>query len=163
MKHKKLKTCGVVLLLGLGFIPIQAQTTITGTGGKAIGANGSLTYSVGQIVYTTNKGANGSVAQGVQHPYEISVVSGLENPKSITLECTAYPNPTNDYLKLKIADYKIEDLSYQLYDLKGKQIDSQKINEAETTVSLQAFTQGTYFLKITNKDNLIKTFKIVKQ
>jgi hypothetical protein len=153
----------LILLSGLVQTGLQAQDATTATGGNATGANGTLTYSVGQIVYTTNKGVNGSMNQGVQYPYEISVVSGLEDTKSITLEYSVYPNPTADYLKLKITDYKIENLSYQLYDTNGKLILSQKINEAESTVSLQGFIHGSYFLKLTNKANLIKTFKIIKQ
>jgi hypothetical protein len=42
-------------------------------GGEATGSGGSVSYSVGQVVYTTNTGINGSVAQGVQQPYEFQM------------------------------------------------------------------------------------------
>lgn len=162
MKHKTLKTCGVALL-GFGYIPLQAQTVATATGGNGTGSGGTVSYSVGQTVITTNKGVNGSVAQGVQQPYEISVIAGLENTESITLEYSVFPNPAADYLKLKITDYKFENLSYQLYDTNGKQIINQRISEPESMVSLNGLQKGSYFLKLTDHTTSIKTFKIVKQ
>jgi hypothetical protein len=72
MKHKKTITSVAFLLLGLG--GLHAQESPTSTGGDATGAGGSSSYSVGQVVYTTATGINGSVAQGVQQAYEISVI-----------------------------------------------------------------------------------------
>jgi hypothetical protein len=94
MKHKKVKLSA--LLLGLG-LAAQAQQATTATGGNTSGSGGTVAYSVGQIVYTTNTGTNGSVAQGVQQPYEISIVLGIDN-HSINLGLSAYPNPTTNYL-----------------------------------------------------------------
>ena len=47
-----------------------AQTSLNTAGGEAIGAGGSLSFSVGQIVYTYNADATRTVAQGVQQPFE---------------------------------------------------------------------------------------------
>ena len=44
-----------------------------------------LVIRVGQVVYITSTGINGSVAQGVQQPYEISVITGV-NETAINLE-----------------------------------------------------------------------------
>ncbi|MGB4293795.1 MAG: hypothetical protein WBJ37_13065 [Bacteroidales bacterium] len=63
----------------LGFIkPLKAQNTVTSAGGDASGSGGSVSYTTGQIVYTTVSSANNSVAQGVQQPWEISVVTEIE-------------------------------------------------------------------------------------
>jgi hypothetical protein len=109
MRHKKIKL-SAVLLLGLGLTGLQAQTSVNATGGDASGGGGSVSYSVGQVVYTTNTGANGSVAQGVQQPFEISVVTGIEEAKGINLSVSAYPNPTTDYLELKVESEKLKDI-----------------------------------------------------
>ena len=101
MRHKKLKL-SAVLLLGLGLTGLQAQNAVPATGGNASGSGGTVAYSVGQVVYTTNTATNGSVAQGVQQPFEISVVTGLEEAKGINLALSAYPNPTTDFLNLKV-------------------------------------------------------------
>ena len=100
MQFKK-QTLSAIFLLAIGLTGLKAQQATTTSGGNASGSGGSASYSVGQVVYTTNTGAGGSVSQGVQQPYEISIVSGIEE-QGITLTCTAYPNPTTDYLTLKI-------------------------------------------------------------
>ena len=121
MKHKKTITSIAFLLLGFG--GLHAQESPTATGGEATGTGGTASYSVGQVVYTTNTGTNGSVAQGVQQPYEISTTVGI-NETTINLELSVYPNPTINYLTLKVE--KTEGLTFQLYDLQGKVIESNR-------------------------------------
>jgi hypothetical protein len=161
MKYKKLKL-SAVLLLGLGLTGLQAQESVYATGGNASGSGGSVSYSVGQVVYTTNTGTNGSVAQGVQQPFEISVVTGLEEAKSITISVTAYPNPTTDYLTLSIDNFEISKLSYQLYDMQGKLLQSEKINDSQTSITMSNLVPATYFLKVIQNNKEVKTFKIIK-
>ena len=101
MRHKRLKL-SAVLLLGLGLTGLQAQQSINAAGGNATGSGGMVSYSVGQVAYKTHTGTSGSVSEGVQQPYEISVVTAIEKTKGINLSVTAYPNPTTDFLQLKI-------------------------------------------------------------
>ena len=161
MKNKKVKLFTLFLLI-LGLSGLQAQQALPTTGGNAQGTGGSASYSVGQVVYTTNTGTNGSVAQGVQQPFEISVVLGLKQAKGINLTFTAYPNPTTDYLILRIEEYNNPDLSYQLFDINGKILDTHKITIGETTIAMSNFVAGTYVLKITNNNQEVKSFKIIK-
>jgi hypothetical protein len=158
MKHKKIKFS--VLLLGIG-ITAQAQQATTATGGNASGSGGAVAYSVGQIVYTTHTGATGSVAQGVQQPYEISIVLGVED-NQISLNMKAYPNPTTDYLTLTIDNIELSTLNFQLFDISGKLIESKKITSTTETIRMENLPSATYFLKVVNNNNKIKTFKIIK-
>jgi hypothetical protein len=112
MKHVNSFLC-ILLLCGFS-LTIQAQNTIPTSGGNANGSGGSVSYTVGQIVYTTNLGTNGSSAQGVQQPYEISVIAGIEEASTITLEVMVYPNPSTDFIKLIVLNYEIDNLKYQL-------------------------------------------------
>ena len=161
MRHKKIKL-SAILLLGFGLAGLQAQTAIPATGGNASGSGGSVSYSVGQMVYTTNTGTNGSVAQGVQQPYEISVVTGLEEAIGINLILSAYPNPTTDFLKLKVENYDNTNLSYQLFDINSKLLENKKIEGSETSIFMSNLVPATYFLKVTDNNKEVKTFKIIK-
>jgi hypothetical protein len=161
MRHKKLKLTAV-LLLGLGLIGLQAQESVNVTGGNASGSGGSASYSVGQVVYTTNTGTTGSVAQGVQQPYEISVVTAIEEAKGINLSITAYPNPTTDYLTLRIDEFEISNLSFQLYDMNGKLLQNEKITGNQTSIVMSNLVPATYFVIVTNGSQTIKEFKIIK-
>ena len=151
-----------VLLLCIGVFGLQAQQVVTTSGGNASGSGGSVSYPIGQIVYTTNTGTNGSAAQGVQQPYEISVVTGIEEAKDISLEIVVYPNPATDFVKLKIKNYEVKNLRYQLYDINGSLLKDNKVEGNETNIVMSNFLPATYFLKVTDNNKVIKTFKIIK-
>src|SRR6056297_978638 len=76
--EKKTVILIAMLLFGPGLTGANAQQAMPASGGDASGSGGFVSYSVGQVVYTTHTGANGSVAQGVQQTYEIAVESGIE-------------------------------------------------------------------------------------
>ena len=161
MRHKKLKL-SAVLLLGLGLTGLQAQTSINATGGNASGSGGSSSYSVGQVAYQTHTGTNGSVAQGVQQPFEISVVTAIEEAKGINLSVSAYPNPTTDYLTLSIKEFDISNVSYQLLDMNGKLLQNEKITGNQTSIVMSNLVPATYFVKVVQENKEVKTFKIIK-
>ena len=66
MNYMKLIILTVTFLLS---VSLQAQEGFSASGGKAQGTAGSSSYTVGQTVYGTYTGSNGSVAQGVQQAY----------------------------------------------------------------------------------------------
>lgn len=148
MKQKKRLATVTFLLLGLG--GLQAQESSTVAGGEATGTGGTSSYSVGQVVYTTATGTNGSLAQGVQQLYEIS----------INLELSVYPNPVINYLTLKTDDNS--NLSYQLYDLQGRVIENKKVSNNTTNINLEEQPTATYFLNVIKDNQVVKTFKIIK-
>ena len=135
-----------------------AQENTLTTGGNVSTKSGSISYSVGQVLYTTNSGTMLSVAQGVQQPFEISVIQG----KIIDITCVAYPNPTIDILKLNVDNFQFYTLYYQLYDILGRLIEHKRITSKETLITTKSLMQATYVLKITDNGNIFKTFKIIK-
>ena len=166
MKYINLKL-SAIFLFALGLTGIHAQTAIPAAGGDANGSGGTASYSVGQIVYTTNSGGtNGSVAQGVQQPFEISELTAIEEAKGISLVVSAYPNPTNDYLTLQVdasTTLSIQLLSYQLFDISGKLLETKKLESNQTNIVMSNLVPAIYFLKIVQSKKELKTFKIVKR
>ena len=161
MKHKKAKL-SAVLLFWLGLTGLQAQAVIPAIGGDYIGSGGSVSYSVGQAFYITNRGTNGSVAQGVQQAFEITDLTGIESPRGITLQYSAFPNPTSGFLKLKVEDFNMENLFYQLYDMSGKLLEYKMVKGNETIIVMSQLMPATYFLKVIQNTKEVKSFKIIK-
>lgn len=160
MKHLAI----LILASGLwgNYITVQAQNTVTTSGGNASGAGGNASYTIGQIVYTTDNGTTGSSARGVQQPFEISVITEVDAAKDINLICTVYPNPANDFLTLKIEYCDLTDLDFKLLDVNGKVLENKKITGNKTIISMTAFPPSIYILKISSDGKEIKTFKIIK-
>jgi len=158
-----MKKVRILFLFCIGLSKIFAQEANLSSGGNASGAGGSASFSVGQVVYSTNNGINGSVSLGVQQPYEIIVLNGLNEAKGITLLCSAYPNPAKDFVTVKVENNKTENLVYQLLDTTGKLLESKKSEGFETNILMSSFKPATYFLRINQDNMLIKTFKIIKR
>ena len=159
----KIKNLSLAVLLIFGLSNLQAQETIPATGGEANGSGGSASYTVGQVVYTTNVGTNGnSVAEGIQQPYEISVLTSIPEAKDISLNVTVYPNPTTDYLTVKVENYETTNLQYMVFDINGKLLQKVKATGTETKIETNNLVPANYFVKVLDNKKEIKVFKIIK-
>lgn len=70
-----------------------------------------------------------------------------------------YPNPSNGI-------YTIEsdtNTRIEVYDLIGKQIQTQVCTVGSSTLNLSDFNSGIYLAKVTNENNQTKTIKLVKE
>ncbi|MFZ4463993.1 MAG: T9SS type A sorting domain-containing protein [Bacteroidales bacterium] len=161
MKFKYLKLF-TLLLLTFGLSRLHAQNAKLSGGGSATGTGGSVTFSIGQIVTSTISETNGSLAQGVQQPFEISIIEGIEEAEGIQLEVSAYPNPVNNDLTLKIESVKLANPIYQLFDINGNLLTQLKIEGDESSINMSQLLHATYILRINEANKEIKTFRIIK-
>ena len=159
---KKQIFISAILLLVVS-ICVNAQEAVVTTGGDVSSTAGSVSYTVGQVVYTTSTGTSGSVAQGVQQPYEIFVVTAIPEAKGIDLKVYAYPNPATNYITVKVENYETSDLQYRIYDADGKLLKIVKATGPETRIVTGDLLPAIYFVKIIDKQKVIKVFKIIKK
>ena len=150
----------LAFLLSFSMIAQTSHQVLSATGGDASGSGGSVAYSVGQIVYTTSTGTTGSVAQGVEQAYEISSVGIKETALNISL--SVFPNPTSDFLTLKVEDYNNEALNYTLLDEQGRLVFNEQITTQDTQVAMSTLARGAYFINVLQANKKIQTFKIIK-
>lgn len=155
----------IIALLAVGLlwiIEVQGQNSANTSGSHFTGSTGTVSYSVGQVVYTSNIGTNGSVSQGVQQGYEISTI-GI-NKTSLKIAFSVYPNPTADNLTLKISDYGNEKLFYQLRNMKGQLLINGQIVAQQTQINMSSLPSATYFAHVVDSENKkIQSFKIIKK
>jgi hypothetical protein len=138
---------------------IYAQQGMVASGGDDIGVGGYMSLSLGQIDYLTVTGS-GEVftTEGLQQPYEILTIEETENNSIISV----YPNLSSDFVFLSVLNMNIENMTYALYDVQGKLIEKQKLVENKTSISLIDFANAIYLLRVFDKDNEVKAFKIIK-
>ena len=140
-----------------------AQEAIIPAGGDGTGSGGSVAYSIGQILYTSSSGASAGLIHGVQQPYEITVVTGLDDFQDIGLNLSTYPNPVTDILILKVESLEWQDMNFQMYNSEGKIFMNNKLLNAETSIDMSNLAPGIYFLKVNMDTDAVKTFKIIKK
>jgi hypothetical protein len=152
------------LLLVLSLSTAKAQETFDAGGGEASGSGGSASYSIGQTFYHTNTGSDlYSAAEGVQQPFEISVITSANDAKDISLVYQVYPNPTRDVLNLKVENYYADELIYQLVNMNGEVLESNSFSGNTTSISMSGYVNAVYFLRLIDREKSIKVFKIIKQ
>ncbi len=139
-----------------------SQEAITVSGGDASSSTGSVSFSVGQILYTTSTGTTGTVSHGVQLPYEIFDVTGIDDIPGISLTVSAYPNPTSNFLTLQVESIEGLNLHYQILNVNGMVVETSKISENQTRLVFENRSLGLYFLRVFDEKKIVKTFKIIK-
>jgi hypothetical protein len=60
------------------------------------------------------------------------------------------------------AGLSIHSLSYQLFDMYGKLLETKKLDGYETNIVMSNLVPATYFVKVIQGNKEIKTFKIIK-
>ena len=154
-----LKFCAL-LFFSSALTVMQAQNSINTAGRTSSSNGGSVSWSAGQLVYKIHSGSDGSVAEGVQHPYEISVVNGAET--AINFQLAVYPNPTLGNLEIDAGSLNEQKLNYRIYDINGLLLINGKINGNRTKIPLHHYYPATYLLKVFNENKALKTYKIIK-
>lgn len=148
-------------LTAFTLLHVKAQEATTAAGGQATGSGGTASYTIGQIVYTTSQGNEGSVSRGLQQSYQISVLGGIENT-AVHLDISAYPNPTADYLTLSIDHFERGNYQYQLIDVAGTSLQQNHLLEIDNRLDLNDYKPGIYFCVVKHQNRVIKKFKIIK-
>ena len=145
----------ILLLLFISLKSFAQDNTVTS--GKTISnSNGSVSYTIGQIDYINVNNQNGNLNQGVQQPFEIFNITSLNTIEGLNINI--YPNPTSNFINI---ESKYETLSIKISDLNGNILET-KNNITDKLISFDKFSQGTYILTFTNKNNNSSNFKIIK-
>jgi len=139
---------------------INAQKALLATGSNASGGNGSASYSVGQIDFTTK---GDQVMEGVQQAYEITTLSTTETASSDKKDILLYPNPFKDFLFVDFTTNDHRNSEFQLFDSSGKLLKEDKIKETKSEFNFSELPSAMYIIRINQNGKNIKTFKIIKK
>ena len=63
---------------------------------------------------------------------------------------------------MSLTDIYASKLSYQLYDMQGKLLQSEKITGNQTSIIMSNLVPANYFVKVIQGNKEVKTFKIIK-
>ena len=153
----KIKELILVLLVFGAIISIKAQEVVSSSGNYQETSTGSLSWTIGETI--TETVTNGNILTQGFHQSRITVTNITEiNTK---IDVSIFPNPTNEFVK--IISSKDENYKIQLFNINGKLLVEKKINNTDNRVNMNKFTNGTYLLKVTNKNRETNTYQIIKQ
>ena len=168
MLNNYFKTTRSVLIclatLGLSSAYCNAQSNVITSGANGNGAAGSVSFTIGQLDYINANSTAGDINQGVQQPFEIYKVTGLDDMQLAGLDIQISPNPSFGAMTLLIngASFEQKKLSYSIQSINGDRLAYQSITNRQTPIKLEHLAAARYFLTIYAEQVKIATYKIVK-
>ena len=150
----------LIFIIGLFSFTVTAQLQlISSSSGYTSNEEGAVGWIIGETLIETYSTDDYMLTQGFfQTIIEVEIIQAIEN---LDFEISAFPNPTTALLILQVD--KHEGLDYQLFNLEGKLIEQRKLLSNETEIDFGNLNASTYFIKVIDSINELKTFKIIKQ
>lgn len=145
------------LFLGLIHPIIHSQVAVVSVGGNILSSTGSVSYTIGQIDYTSIPGSFVALYLGVQQVYDPYVTSIDENT-----DISIWPNPVSNNLNIDVKSINNLGMLFQLYTIDGKLLISKQSADTRTTISMMSYAQGTYVLMVRYSNKRTLKFKIIK-
>lgn len=149
-------------LLSLQFT-LRGQEVIATDGAYSSSSQGSLSWTLGEMITETLPTGSGTFTQGFQQNYE-DILGIPHYPQLTNLEI--YPNPFSDEVYLAMQDVN-DWVQIEVSDVGGRVLLSSQLffttGLHTQKITLEGCTPGTYFLRITPHDQVHQlTFPLIK-
>ncbi len=80
-----------------------------------------------------------------------NIITSIFSPETDIFDLQIYPNPTNNYIHIKIKNYD-KSLNIRVYDVHGREVIPNKTFKQNTQLSVQNLSTGMYFIIIQNEE-----------
>ena len=144
---------------------ISVQSVNSG-GKKMLQNNGSLSFTVGELVVLTQKDNQGNSIGGGFTSSSVLTTASIIEPNVEVLNVKVYPNPTTDLLTVAIQDTKLDNVIVEVIDTKGTIMSYQKYIGMTNSIGINTceWAKGNYILYLKDsKYQVIGSYKISKQ
>jgi hypothetical protein len=166
-KFKPLVLLGLFLLIvGVSNSQSIVPQSINSGGAKMSQSNGSLSFTVGELIVITQTDSDGNTIGGGLIVGATITTVAIQEPNAEVLSVKVYPNPTTDLVNIKINYSTLEHVIVSITDLQGKEVYNGKYSGISNTIGVNTamYATGTYMLSLKNQNNqVLGTYKIIKQ
>jgi len=147
----------LLLLSVIATLGTSAQEVVSTQGNSYSNANGSIDFTIGEVMINTGTDGTTAITQGF-HQTNWNFV-GVED-YALHFEVTVFPNPTEDVLTIQTTTF--ERVTYSLYDAQGKLVLKDALSAEQTPIQVSQLAPGSYSLTLNNDAQILKTFKLIK-
>ena len=151
----------IIVVFSLGFHrSSEAQSSINSAGGDASGPAGSVAFSIGQVATDFESTSAGTMAEGVQHPFDAFMTSipTMDSGAVFSL----YPNPVAGDLIVTTEHMLNGSYTYRIIDVQGKAGATGILKASSTVIKTADLDEGTYFLDVRSDSGYRLTMKFIK-
>ena len=165
MPMKNILSIVVALMLPTMAISQTASPELVSSAGDSFkNSTYQLDWSVGECVTTTHTAGSYTVTQGFhQSNYEVATL--IDNLNNVAIDVKVYPNPTSDFIIVSFNNFPSSGGHgnvLKITDINGKILLQEKINQQKKQLDFSSYSNGIYFLSVKQGNQLLKSFKIIK-
>ena len=166
-KSKAIALLGAAMLMGtISYAQSFAPQSVNSGGTKMTQANGSLSFTVGELVVLNLTDSQGNTLGGGFTAGATLTTASIQETDAAVLDVSVFPNPTSDLVSIRINHSSIEQVVVFITDFQGKEVYSGKYAGISNVIGINtaSYATGTYTLSL-NKTNkqVLGTYKIIKQ
>ncbi len=149
-----------LLCLFLSLSTVSAQQVVSSGGDHHEAGEISISWTLGETVIETFSTEENILTQGFHQPWlTVVAVDEILEPGYII---TAFPNPAQSYVTLRVEAESFENMTFRLYDFNGRLIEQNPIQGYLTNISFLALKPAVYFITIIKENKRLTTLKIIK-
>ena len=138
---------------------MQAQEVVSTGGDHYESPELQFSWTIGEPVIETFASTAYGLTQGFhQSKLTVTPVFSLFENTNIT----AYPNPTSDIVFIKFTGNDFIYSKAELYSLDGKLLRINDLNSDINQVNCKELPNGEYILRVKQKEQVLRSFKVVK-
>ncbi len=158
MKRLGLLVIGIAMT-NLAMSQTASPELVSSAGDSFNNTSYQLDWSIGECITTTHTAGDYVLTQGFhQDSYVITAVEDLR----ADIDMSVYPNPTTDFISLKVESSKVEAMQYTITDFTGRVLQIENFADDIEQINFSNYAVGTYFITVSENNQLIKSFKIIK-
>lgn len=166
MKSKPIALLVAALLMGtMSYAQSIAPQSVNSGGTKMTQANGSLSFTVGELVVLTQTDSQGNTLGGGFTAGATMTTVSIQETDVAVLDVKVYPNPTTELLNIQINYSTLDQVLVTINDLQGKEVYNGKYAGISNLIGINTapYATGTYVLSLKNLNNqVLGTYKIIK-
>ena len=163
---KPLSILGLALFFGnSSYTQSIAPQSVNSGGTKMTQANGSLCFTVGELVVLSQTDSDGNTLGGGFTAGATLTTLSIQETDAAVLDVKVYPNPTTELVNIQINHSTIEKVVVTISDLQGKEVYNGKYAGISNVIGINtsSYVTGTYVLSLKNLNNqVLGTYKIIK-
>jgi hypothetical protein len=165
-KSKPIALLGAAMLIGtMSFAQSIAPQSVNSSGSKMTQANGSLSFTVGELLVLSQTDSQGNTLGGGFTAGATLTTVSIQETDAAVLDVKVYPNPTTELINIQIKHSTLDQVVVTITDLQGKEVYNGKYVGISNVIGINtaSYATGTYMLSLKNLNNqVLGTYKIIK-
>ena len=165
-KSKPIALLGAAMLMGtMSYAQSIAPQSVNSSGTKMSQANGSLSFTVGELVVLSQTDSQGNTLGGGFTAGATLTTVSIQETDAAVLDVKVYPNPTTELVNIQINHSTLDQVVVTIIDLQGKEVYNGKYAGISNVIGINtaSYATGTYVLSLKNLNSqVLGTYKIIK-